>query len=135
MPEGCSRSIVRGIYRFPGGALRPKANSNTIWQRTDPDEVVRAQGILAEKYGVQDGCLERDQYNELRREALGVEAGIAPSHAAEKVPTSCKRCTGRGSGDCCSDYMKVMLESACALAVVQAGIPGTDGFGRSDNRE
>ena len=72
MPEGVQEGIVRGIYRFQaakGGAARAQLfGSGPIL-----NEVVRAQGILAEKFGVPCDVWSVTSYNELRREALSVE--------------------------------------------------------------
>ena len=92
MPEGVCEGIVRGIYRF-----QPAAAGNAVAQLfgSGPilNEVVRAQGILAEKYGVQTDVWSVTSYNELRREALGVERWnrLHPG-SRKRSPIFCKRC-------------------------------------------
>ncbi len=70
MPEGVREGIVRGIYRFqaaPGG----KAIAQLFGSGPILNEVVRAQGILAEKYGVQMRCLERYQLQRAQARSAG----------------------------------------------------------------
>ena len=86
MPEGAREGIVRGIYRLkpaPGG----KAVAQLFGSGPILNEVLRAQEILAEKYGVQTDVWSVTSYSELRREALGVERWnrLHPAKA-EKTP-------------------------------------------------
>ena len=86
MPEGAREGIVRGIYKLkpaPGG----KAVAQLFGSGPILNEVLRAQEILAEKYGVQTDVWSVTSYNELRREALGVERWnrLHPAEA-EKTP-------------------------------------------------
>ncbi len=72
MPEGVTEGILKGIYRFKaaaGGAAQVQLfGSGPIL-----NEALRAQGILAEKYGVQADVWSVTSYNELRRDALSAE--------------------------------------------------------------
>jgi pyruvate dehydrogenase E1 component len=136
MPEGVREGIVRGIYRFqpaPSG----KATAQLFGSGPILNEVVRAQGILAEKYGVQTDVWSVTSYNELRREALGVERWnrLHPSQP-EKVPYILQALQGaEGPIIAASDYMKVVPDQLAPWLSSRLVSLGTDGFGRSDNRE
>src|SRR5436190_7574573 len=72
-PEGIDESIVLGLYRFqeaPNGgpkALRVRlVGSGSILQ-----QVLAAQGLLAEKFGVAADVYSAPSFQQLRREALG----------------------------------------------------------------
>ncbi len=64
--------MIKGIYRF-----RAAENGKGVVQLfgSGPilNEALRAQQILSEKYGVAADVWSVTSYNELRREALGVE--------------------------------------------------------------
>src|SRR5579871_4488311 len=72
MPEGVADGILKGIYR-----LKPAAEGAAKVQLfgSGPilNEALRAQAILAEKYGVPADVWSVTSYNELRRDALAVE--------------------------------------------------------------
>ena len=136
MPEGAREGIVRGIYR-----LRPAANGKAAAQLfgSGPilNEVLRAQEILADKYGVQTDVWSVTSYNELRREALGVERWnrLHPAKA-EKIPYILTA-LGKAAGPiiAATDYMKAVPDQLAPWLTTRLVALGTDGFGRSDNRE
>ena len=136
MPEGVRDGIVRGIYRF-----QPAAAGNAVAQLfgSGPilNEVVRAQGILAEKYSVHTDVWSVTSYNELRREALGVERWnrLHPGQP-EKLPYILQTLQGtEGPIIAASDYMKSVPDQLAPWLSTRLVSLGTDGFGRSDNRE
>src|ERR1700727_2252271 len=136
MPEGVREGIVRGIYRFQPAAAG-KATAQLFGSGPILNEVVRAQGILAEKYGVQADVWSVTSYNELRREALGVERWncLHPGQP-EKVPYILKALEGtEGPIVAATDYMKVVPDQLSPWLLSRLVSLGTDGFGRSDNRE
>ena len=136
MPEGAREGIVRGIYR-----LKPAASGKAVAQLLGSgpilNEVLRAQGILADKYGVESDVWSVTSYNELRREALGVERWnrLHPTKA-EKTPYVVSA-LGKAKGPviAASDYMKAVPDQLSPWLTTRLVTLGTDGFGRSDNRE
>jgi len=60
MPAGTEDGIIKGIYKLKA-AEGKKGHGAALWQRADLNEAVRAQSILAEKYGVQADVWERNQ--------------------------------------------------------------------------
>ena len=77
---------MRGIYKLKPAA-GGKAAAQLFGSGPILNEVLRAQEILAEKYGVQTDVWSVTSYSELRREALGVERWnrLHPAKA-EKTP-------------------------------------------------
>ena len=136
MPEGVREGILRGIYRLkPAAGGKPAAQlfgSGPIL-----NEVLRAQDILAEKYGVQTDVWSVTSYNELRREALGVERWnrLHPTEP-EKTPYIVSA-LGKAKGPiiAATDYMKAVPDQLAPWLNTRLVSLGTDGFGRSDNRE
>ena len=76
-------------------------------------------------------------YNELRREALGVERWnrLHPGQP-EKIPYILETLQGaEGPIIAASDYMKIVPDQLAPWLSTRLVSLGTDGFGRSDNRE
>jgi pyruvate dehydrogenase E1 component len=136
MPEGVREGIVRGIYRFQSA---PSGEAQVQLFGSGPilNEVVKAQGILAEKYGVQAAVWSVTSYNELRRDALAIERWnrLHPSEP-EKAPYLLEAIKGaEGPIIAASDYMKAVPDQLSPWLPNRLVTLGTDGFGRSDNRE
>ncbi len=136
MPAGCEEGILRGIYKYkaaPGGQpLLQLFGSGPIL-----NEALRAQNILAEKYGVHSDVWSVTSYNELRREALAVERWnrLHPEEA-EKRPYILTVLDGsEGPIIAATDYMKAVPDQLSPWIQGRMVTLGTDGFGRSDNRE
>jgi pyruvate dehydrogenase E1 component len=136
MPGGVEEGILRGIYRFKA-AEGNKAVVQLFGSGSILNEVVKAQAILAEKYNIAADVWSVTSYNELRREALGVERWNR-LHPAEPAKTPYLLETlGNAKGPivAASDYMKVMPDALAPWLGARLISLGTDGFGRSDNRE
>ena len=140
MPEGSAEGILRGLYK-----LKPAAEGKAVAQLfgSGPilNEVLRAQTILAEKYGVQADVWSVPSYTELRRDALAVERWNR-LHPAESVRQSYLQTTLAGAEGpiiAASDYMKSIPDGLAPWLNIgptpRLVTLGTDGFGRSDNRE
>jgi pyruvate dehydrogenase E1 component len=136
MPEGSREGILRGIYR-----LRPAAKGNAAAQLfgSGPilNEALRAQQILAEKYNVATDVWSVTSYNELRRDALAVERWnrLHPSQQAKQPYILSALGSAPGPIIAASDYMKVVPDQLAPWLLDRLVSLGTDGFGRSDNRE
>jgi pyruvate dehydrogenase E1 component len=136
MPAGVEEGILRGIYK-----LRPAANGNAAVQLfgSGPilNETLRAQQILVEKYGVGADVWSVTSYNELRRDALAIERWNR-LHPAEpqKQPHILQALHGaQGPIVAATDYMKAVPDQLAPWLADRLVTLGTDGFGRSDNRQ
>ncbi len=135
MPEGSAEGILRGMYKLkpaPGEAVAQLFGSGPIL-----NEVLRAQEILATKYGVHADVWSVTSYTELRRDALAVERWnrLHPAEK-EKVPYLLSALgDAKGPIIAASDYMKSMPDLLSPWLPSRLVALGTDGFGRSDNRE
>ena len=136
MPEGVREGILRGIYKFkaaPGG----KAVLHLFGSGTILNEALRAQTILADKYKVQADVWSVTSYNQLRRDALAVERWnrLHPTEK-EKRPYIQQALEGaEGAIVAATDYMKIVPDQIAPWLQGRLVTLGTDGFGRSDNRE
>ena len=136
MPEGSREGILRGIYR-----LRPAAKEKAVAQLfgSGPilNEALRAQQILAEKYNVATDVWSLTSYNELRRDALAVERWnrLHPSQQTKQPYILSALGSAPGPIIAASDYMKAVPDQLAPWLLDRLVSLGTDGFGRSDNRE
>ena len=136
MPEGSQEGILRGIYKYkdPG---KGKAKVHLFGSGPILNEAVRAQGILAEKFSVPAAVWSVTSYNELRRDALAVERWNR-LHPGEKAKTPYITTALNGSEGpiiAASDFIKVVPDQLAPWLGGRLTSLGTDGFGRSDNRE
>ncbi|MEO7144466.1 MAG: pyruvate dehydrogenase (acetyl-transferring), homodimeric type, partial [Bryobacteraceae bacterium] len=101
------------------------------------NEALRAQQILAERYQIAANVWSVTSYNELRREALGVQRWnrLHPAEP-ERVPYVVQALTGfDGPLVAATDYMKIVPDQLSPWLGNRLVSLGTDGFGRSDNRQ
>ncbi len=128
--------VLKGIYRFRA-AEKGKAQVQLFGSGPILNEALRAQQILAEKYGVASDVWSVTSYNELRREALDVERWnrLHPDQP-ERTPYIVSALKGaNGPIIAATDYMKVVADQVAPWLSGRMETLGTDGFGRSDNRE
>jgi pyruvate dehydrogenase E1 component len=137
MPEGLDpQGVLRGIYRYKA-AEKGKAKVQLFGSGPILNEALKAQAILAEKYGVPADVWSVTSYNELRRDALATERWnrLHPGQP-ERTPYIVEALKGApGPIVAATDYMKVVADQIAPWLNGRMEALGTDGFGRSDNRE
>jgi pyruvate dehydrogenase E1 component len=140
MLEGAAEGILRGIYKFRA-ASNGDATVQLFGSGPILNEVLRAQEILAEKYTIAADVWSVTSYTELRREAIATERWnrLHPGEPERKTYIQTALEGAKGPIVAASDYMKSLpdvlapwlyADGKCRLVTL-----GTDGFGRSDNRE
>jgi pyruvate dehydrogenase E1 component len=137
MPEGLDpEGVLRGVYRFRA-AEQGKAVVQLFGSGTIMNEALRAQQMLGEKYGVAADVWSVTSYNELRRDALSVERWnrLHPDQPARTPYLVQALKDAEGPVVAASDYMKVIADQLAPWLPGRLETLGTDGFGRSDNRE
>jgi pyruvate dehydrogenase E1 component len=140
MPDTDSQAvregILRGIYKLKP-AKKGKASIQLFGSGAILNETLRAQEILAGKFGLQADVWSVTSYNELRRDALSIERWnrLHPAEP-EKTPYIAAALQGsKGPIVAASDYMKSLPDQIAPWLSNRLVSLGTDGFGRSDNRE
>ena len=93
--------------------------------------------MLAEKYNVQADVWSVTSYTEIRREALAVERWnrLHPAEPEKKSYLATLLDGTKGPIIAASDYMKSVPDGLSPWLGSRLVTLGTDGFGRSDNRE
>jgi pyruvate dehydrogenase E1 component len=134
--EGVRDGILRGIYKCRaaenGAAAAQLFGSGSIL-----NEALRAQQILAERYSVPTDVWSVPSYNQLRKEALEVDRWnrLHPSEQP-KIPYITSLMEGTdGPIVAASDYMKAVPDQLAPWIGTRLISLGTDGFGRSENRQ
>ncbi len=129
--------VLRGLYRFKtaeAGDLKLRAQ--LLGSGTIMFEVLKAQTILREKYGVAADVWSVTSYKELYRDANDCErwSMLHPGEAAKTPYVTETLKDAPGPFIAASDYMKVLPESLAKWVPGQLVSMGTDGFGRSESR-
>jgi pyruvate dehydrogenase E1 component len=142
MPEGLdTEGVLKGIYRYraaeKGKAENHKAMVQLFGSGPILNEALRAQQILEERYSVPADVWSVTSYNELRRDALAAERWnrLHPDQPA-RAPYIVQALEGaEGPVVAATDYMKVVADQVAPWLPGRMETLGTDGFGRSDNRQ
>jgi pyruvate dehydrogenase E1 component len=136
MPNGCREGILRGIYKYRA-APNGKAVAQLFGSGPILNEALRAQGILAEKYDVQADVWSVTSYNQLRREAVATKRWnrLHPSQPEKQPYILVALEEAEGPIIAATDYMKIVPDQLAPWLGGRLISLGTDGFGRSDNRE
>jgi pyruvate dehydrogenase E1 component len=135
MPEGVEDGVLKGIYKFRAG--NGEAKAQLFGSGPILNEALKAQEILREKYGVETDVWSVTSYNELRKEALAVERWnrLHPGEAARKPYINEVVDGAPGPIIAATDYMKIVPDQLAPWLPGRLVTLGTDGFGRSENRE
>jgi pyruvate dehydrogenase E1 component len=136
LPEGAREGIIRGIYKFRPGSGK-KAAAQLFGSGPILNEALRAQEILADKYGVPTDVWSVTSYNQLRRDALAIERWnlLHPASPAKTPYIVQALKQAQGPIIAVTDYMKSVPDQLSPWLEGRLVSLGTDGFGRSDNRE
>jgi pyruvate dehydrogenase E1 component len=134
MPAGVEDGIVKGLYRYR--AATEAARVQLLGSGVLLKDVLRAQEILAERFGVAADVWSVPSYVQLRREALESErwSMLHPAEAP-RVPYVVSQ-LGPTDGPivAVTDYMRAVPEQVARWFPDRFFALGTDGFGRSDSR-
>ena len=142
MPEGVVDGILQGMYLLsPAKSVADKsALTETRPQLLGSGpilrEVLRAQQILAERFGVAGDVWSVTSFNELRRDALAADRWNVLHPEEEPRISYLQRCLGLTKGPviAATDYVRLVPEQIARWLPGRMLALGTDGFGRSDTR-
>jgi pyruvate dehydrogenase E1 component len=136
MPEGAEEGILKGLYRFKAGATGLKQKAHILGSGPIINEALRAQSILAERYGVSADVWSATGYKLLRNDALLTERWnmLHPAETPRKAYVQRLLEKEKGAFVAVSDNMKIVADQIAPWVPGGLTTLGTDGFGRSDTR-
>ena len=138
MPEGAKEGILKGMYKFKDSEYKDaKLHAQLFGSGTILNEVLKAQEVLGEKYGIAADVWSVTSYKELYRDGLDKERWnmLHPSEI-KRTPyiTECVK-DAPGVFVAASDYVMALPDSISQWLPRPLVSLGTDGFGRSASRK
>ena len=136
MPAGAEEGIVNGLYRFKAGPETGKLKAHIFGSGPILNEALRAQAILAERYGVSADVWSATNYKRLRAGALCCKRWnmLHPTEPPKKSHLETLLAKEPGVFVAVSDYMRMVPDQIAPWVPGGLMTLGTDGFGRSDTR-
>jgi len=138
MPAGAKEGILKGMYKLrPAGERKAKLRAQLFGSGAILNEVLRAQEILDQKFGVAADVWSVTSYKNLYTDGIEVERWnrLHPDETP-RVPYVTQCLEGeQGVLVAASDYLKVLPSMISKWAPRRLATLGTDGFGRSECRE
>jgi len=138
MPAGAREGILKGMYRLrAAGNAKSKLRAQLFGSGAILREVLKAQEILDERYGVAADVWSITSYKALYADGIKTERWNL-LHPSEKPRLPyISQCLGGTHGVCvaASDYLKAQANLVSKWMPRRVASLGTDGFGRSESRE
>jgi pyruvate dehydrogenase E1 component len=136
LPEGVEEGIVKGLYRFRESPMSRGIKAQILGSGPIIREALRAQGILAERFGVSADVWSATSYKQLRSDALQTRRWNMLHPSAEPRRSYLEQLLDQVEGPfiAVSDFMKLVPDQIAPWVPGGLMTLGTDGFGRSDTR-
>jgi pyruvate dehydrogenase E1 component len=153
MPAGVEDGILKGLYKFKPGPEISLAHpmgeggrrlgegseglkAHIFGSGTIINSALRAQEILAERYGVSADVWSATSYKLLRTDALRCKRWnmLHPTASPKKSYIETLLAKEQGTFVAVSDYMRLVPDQIAPWVPGGLMTLGTDGFGRSDTR-
>ena len=135
-PPGSDEGILRGLYRFRSGPAGKELKVHLFGSGPLMREALRAQEILARRFGVSADVWSVTSYKRLRSEAIEAQRRNMLHPTAEPVKSYLESVLEKEQGPfvAVSDYMRSVPDQISPWVPGGLTTLGTDGFGRSDTR-
>ena len=136
MPPGVEGGILKGLYRFKAGADGKKLKAHIFGSGPIINSALKAQEILAERYGVSADVWSATNYKLLRNDALRCQRWnmLHPTAPAKKSHIETLLAEEQGVFVAVSDNMRIVPDQIAPWVPGGLMTLGTDGYGRSDTR-
>ncbi len=137
MPEGSREGILKGLYKFRPAPEKAKHHAQIFGSGPIINQALRAQTILAEKYGVAADVWSATNYKSLRNDATQTRRWnmLHPTEKRRQSYVETLLAHEKGPFIAVSDNMKIVPDQIAPWVPGGLTTLGTDGFGRSDTRE
>jgi len=137
-PEGVDRGILGGIYKLKASEQpNAKPKVHLFGSGTILNEVVKAQALLQEKYGVSADVWSVTSYKNLYWDAIATERWnlLHPDQQPKASFLQRQLNDAQGVFVAASDYVKALPASLAKWVPGPLTLLGTDGYGRSESRD
>jgi len=136
MPEGCAEGILKGLYKLKAGPEGKKIKAHIFGSGPIINSALRAQDILAERYGVCADVWSATSYKLLRNDAIRCQRWnmLHPTQPPRKSYLENLLAKEQGTFVAVSDNVRTVPEQIAPWVPGGLFTLGTDGFGRSDTR-
>ena len=136
MPAGVEDGIVKGLYKFKPGYEGGKIKAHIFGSGSIMQSALKAQMILAEKYGVSADVWSATSYKLLRTDAVRAQRWnmLHPTQPAKKNHVETLLAKEQGVFVAVSDNIRTVPDQIAPWVPGGLFTLGTDGFGRSDTR-
>ena len=136
MPPGVEEGILKGLYKFKAGAEGLKVKANLIGSGAIMTSALKAQTILADRYGVSADIWSATSYKLLRNEAIQTQTWnmLHPTEAPKKSYLETLLAKETAPFIAVSDNVRTIPDQIGPWVPGGLFTLGTDGFGRSDTR-
>ena len=136
LPEGAEPGILKGLYKLKPGPEGMKLKAQIFGSGPILREALRAQDLLAERYGVSADVWSATSYKLLRNDALKARRWnmLHPAEAPKRSYLERTLANEKGVFVAVSDNMKLVPDQIAPWVPGGLTTLGTDGFGRSETR-
>ena len=137
MPAGVEEGILKGMYKFRGAVnKKSKLRAQLFGSGAILNEVVAAQEILEQKYGVSADVWSVTSYKCLYTDGIETERWNRLHPSTKPRVSYVKQCLEGSQGVlvAASDYLKTLPNMISKWMPRRLATLGTDGFGRSEGR-
>ena len=136
MPKGVEDGIIKGLYQLKEGG-KHKLKAQLLGSGTILREVEAAAELLEKDWKVSANVWSATSMNELARDARAVDRENRLHPEAEHKHSYLAECLDKQAGVvvASTDYIHLYAEQLRPWIKAPYAVLGTDGFGRSDNRE
>jgi pyruvate dehydrogenase E1 component len=136
MPEGVEDGILKGLYKFKPGVTGKKIKAHILGSGSIMQSALKAQEILADKYGVSADVWSATSYKLLRTDAIRTQRWnmLHPTLPAKKNYVEQILAKESGAFVAVSDNIRTVPDQIAPWVPGGLFTLGTDGFGRSDTR-
>ncbi len=137
MPEGVEEGIIKGMYRYRKTRKRKGEKVHLLGSGAILNEALAAAELLEKDYGVRADVWSVTSYKALYDNARETDRLNRLNPFNRPVKTYIEECFEGEEGLCIAahDYVKAIPMTVCRWFPGILTVLGTDGFGRSDNRE
>jgi len=137
MPEGVEEGILKGLYKFRSSTQKRAASkAHLLGSGAILTEVLKAQSLLEETYGLAADVWSVTSYKNLYWDAIATERWNRLHPERKPRSTYIERLMAKEKGVfiAASDYLKALPASIAQWMPGPLTLLGTDGYGRSETR-